>query len=249
MKSLASAFGVIKSECGYNGKINPFFICFGCWMIISSILLLFNSEYNSFTSINHLRSFPADIFFTIFTDLGNGNILIPLAISFLIKKNYRVLVGILFSALIIALMVSWLKHVFNHPRPLACYGKNVVETASWIPLYSKYSFPSGHSATAFCVATYLSLSFSRDKYTIFISFAGACLTGYSRVYLGEHFFEDVWFGSMLGVLTAVITFVFVQYLFSRLKKRGGRRGMKFQKQNIRTGVISDNKISSLRCHR
>lgn len=219
IKNLASAFGAIKNECGYTAKMNPFFIYFGCWMIITSVLLLLTSKYNSFVSINHLRSFPADVFFTIFTDLGNGIILIPLTILFLIKKNYRVLVGILFSALVIALMSSWLKHAFNHPRPLACYGKNVVETARWIPLYSKYSFPSGHTETAFCIAAYLALSFSRDKYTIFISFAGACLTGYSRIYLGEHFLEDVWAGSMLGVLIAVVTFILVQYLFSRLKKR------------------------------
>lgn len=219
VKNLASAFGVIKSECGYKGKTNPFFVCFGCWLAITSALLLFTSKYGSFVLINHLRSFPADVFFTIFTDLGNGNILIPLVILFLFKKNYRALTGILFSALVIALMSVWLKHAFNHLRPLACYGRNVVETARWITLYSRHSFPSGHTETAFCIAAYLSLSFSRSKYTIFVSFAGACLTAYSRIYLGEHFLQDVWAGSILGVLIAAVTFMLVQYLFSRLKKR------------------------------
>lgn len=223
IKTLASTFGVIKSECGYTGRINPFFIYFGCWLLITSMVLLSTSKYDSFVSINHLRSFPADVIFTIFTDLGNGNILIPIAILLLFKKNYRVLVGVLSSALVIALISSWLKHAFNHPRPLACYGKNVVETARWITLYSKYSFPSGHTQTAFCLAAYLSLSFSRDNYTIIASFAGACLTAYSRIYLGEHFLEDVWAGSIIGVLIAVITFIPVQYIF-RSRRQGKTAG-------------------------
>lgn len=219
IKNVASTFGVIKSECGYTGKINPFFLYFGGWLIITSALLLFTSKYASFVSINHLRSLPADVFFTIFTDLGNGNILIPLAILFLYKKNYRVLAGILFSALLIALISAWLKHAFNHPRPLACYGKNVVETARWITLYSRYSFPSGHTETAFCLAAYLSFSFRNNKSVILISFLGAVFTAYSRIYLGEHFLEDVWGGSIIGVLVAVITFILVQYLFSRFQKQ------------------------------
>jgi len=219
IKHLSSAFRVVKSECGYTGKINTFFIYFGCWLALTSALLLFTSKYDSFVFINHLRSFPADVVFTLFTDLGNGYILVPLALLFLYKKNYRVLSGMLFSALIIAIISAWLKHAFNHPRPLACYGKNVVETARWITLYSKCSFPSGHTETAFCLAAYLSLSFSRNKYVILIGFAGAFLTAYSRIYLGEHFLEDVWAGSIVGVLTAVVTFILVQYLFNRLQKR------------------------------
>lgn len=219
IKNLVASLDTIKNKCGCTIKTNPFFVCFGCWMAIISFLLLFTSKYTFFISINHFRSLQADVFFTAFTDIGNGIILIPLSILFLIKKNYRILIGMLLGALIVSLMVAWLKHAFNHPRPLACYGKNVVETAAWIPLYSKYSFPSGHTTTAFCIAAYLSLCFSRNKYTIFISFAGACLTAYSRIYLGEHFLEDIWFGSMLGVLIAVCTFIAVQYLFIGLTKR------------------------------
>ena len=46
----------------------------------------------------------------------------------------------------------------------------------------------------------------RLKLVLFII---ACLTAYSRVYLGEHFLSDILAGSALGVLTSVILYNFV----------------------------------------
>lgn len=211
-----TTFDELKSSCNLKGRTNLFFIYFSCWILLILLTLMTTDKYTSFTVINHFRSYPGDLLFTFFTILGNGTVLIPLAALLLFRKNYPALIGLLLSILLNTLIVGVLKHFFNHPRPLACYGEDIVQTASWIKLYTRYSFPSGHTASAFCMAAYLSLSYSNDRRVSGIAFVCAVLTGYSRVYLGEHFLEDIWLGSIVGVFTAAATYVFVQYYVSRI---------------------------------
>ena len=67
----------------------------------------------------------------------------------------------------------------------------------------KYSFPSGHSITAFAVAMSLGL---------FYPYLWTCLLGVafliaaSRIILGMHFLSDVLAGSAIGVLLGLISF-------------------------------------------
>ena len=63
------------------------------------------------------------------------------------------------------------------------------------------SFPSGHSASSFAVATMLS-SFYPE--VLPLSFALASLVALSRVYLGEHFLSDIVAGSALGIVIAYV---------------------------------------------
>jgi membrane-associated phospholipid phosphatase len=68
------------------------------------------------------------------------------------------------------------------------------------------SFPSGHTTSAFALATTIAI-ISKDKKIGLFCFILAALTGYSRIYLGQHFLEDVGFGSLLGVGTTCIYFI------------------------------------------
>ena len=231
IKNLISTLDGLKESYNNTAKTNPFFIYFSCWILLLLFPLVLTSKYVSFILINHLRSFPADIIFTFFTIAGNGIILIPLTILLFIRKKHRILIGLLLSMLITTLAVNYLKHTFNHLRPLACYGEAVVQTAHWITRYSKHSFPSGHTASAFCMAAYLSLSFYNDRKVSAITFVCAALTGYSRIYLGEHFLEDVWVGSIVGVLMAAATYMLVQYSASQIINFRNER-QRIKSQNV-----------------
>ena len=65
-----------------------------------------------------------------------------------------------------------------------------------------HSFPSGHTVTAFST-TVLITYWCKNKLWGFPLLLVAILVGYSRMYLSEHFFEDVTAGSVIGVITTV----------------------------------------------
>jgi undecaprenyl-diphosphatase len=61
----------------------------------------------------------------------------------------------------------------------------------------KYSFPSGHSITAFAVALSIGL-FYPDLQIVLLAVAVCIAT--SRIILGMHFLSDVIAGSAIGIL-------------------------------------------------
>jgi membrane-associated phospholipid phosphatase len=72
-----------------------------------------------------------------------------------------------------------------------------------VPMLNSLSFPSGHSTSAFSAAVVLTY-LTPKKYYGFVFLLLAIIIGYSRMYLSEHFFEDVVGGSAIGVFCTVI---------------------------------------------
>ena len=71
------------------------------------------------------------------------------------------------------------------------------------------SFPSGHTTTAF--ATFFCLALiTNDRLNKFLFFFVALSVGYSRIYLSQHFFDDIYAGSIVGVLSVGIAWLFMQ---------------------------------------
>ena len=65
-----------------------------------------------------------------------------------------------------------------------------------------YSFPSGHTGSAFALAVVIFMVMDR-KYGI-IALILASLMGFSRLYVGIHYPSDVLGGVILGVVTSII---------------------------------------------
>src|SRR5581483_4496197 len=92
-----------------------------------------------------------------------------------------------------------LKHASRRKRPCE------IEPHCWATMLPPdlYSFPSGHSITAFGVAVSIGLFYPELQGCLL---AAAVLIAGSRIILGMHFLSDVLAGSMLGALLGVTSF-------------------------------------------
>lgn len=70
------------------------------------------------------------------------------------------------------------------------------------------TFPSGHTTVSFAFFFCLALGLKNEWYKAVCLFVAASI-GFSRIYLSQHFLQDVYFGSIIGTLTAVLIFYFV----------------------------------------
>src|SRR5690606_8206092 len=65
-----------------------------------------------------------------------------------------------------------------------------------------HSFPSGHASSSFCLFLILAL-FTTNKKLGFLFFIFALLVAFTRPYLAQHFFIDIYVGGIIGSLAAV----------------------------------------------
>lgn len=107
--------------------------------------------------------------------------------------------GALASGTGIALFL-WLKRAFGRRRPCA------IEPHCWATLLppDQFSFPSGHSITAFAVAVSVGLFY--PSLMIGVLFCALSVAS-SRILLGMHFLSDVVAGSALGASLGYAAFL------------------------------------------
>ena len=80
---------------------------------------------------------------------------------------------------------------------------------SWGGEYGMFgynSFPSGHSSTAFSIATVISLEYWDTKWVPIVCFGLAGLTAAYRLAMNDHWASDVLFGSALGFAVGSMVF-------------------------------------------
>jgi membrane-associated phospholipid phosphatase len=145
------------------------------------------------------------------THLGDG---IFFALVTLVLLIWRWRVGVLFVlAGIIQAIVSYLlkRKVFSdmsRPKKFfeGVYDLNFIEG---VEVHSRFAFPSGHTMTAFLMATLLALIFLRRVHWSVLLLMLAILVGFSRIYILQHFYRDVVAGSLVGVLLALGIYYFL----------------------------------------
>lgn len=183
--------------------------------------------------INRNNNLLFDFFFKYITYLGNGIFAVAIGIL-LVMIRYRYSILVIGSYLFSSLIVQFLKRIiyYDAPRPIKYFnGIYELHLIDGIEMHRIQSFPSGHAATAF--ALFFSLAFiSKNKWYKLFYFIAALLVGYSRMYLSQHFFIDVYTGAIIGVICAIIIFIYIQTLhlswldLSLLKIIDSRNGKK-----------------------
>lgn len=80
----------------------------------------------------------------------------------------------------------------------------------------RYGFPSCHAANTFALAMFMSLVFRNKRFTVMM-FSWTIVVSYSRMYLGVHYFGDLFCGASVGSLFAVLFYSFLKFLCEKLK--------------------------------
>lgn len=102
------------------------------------------------------------------------------------------------------------------------------------------SFPSGHTAVAFCGATVLHKEFG--KTSPWISVAGytvATITAVDRVRRNRHHWEDVAAGAAIGFLSAQASYWIVDKITGKKKKKDADGNVINEEQKVQVGVGAD----------
>lgn len=151
---------------------------------------------------NNIRNDVLNPIFKFITTLGNAGVIwIVFSVGLLIPKKTRrvgvlALVSLLFSALIDNVI---LKNVVARTRPY-----DVIEgLTSLVGAQKDYSFPSGHTGSAFAAAVVMFRELPKKFGIPILVFA--CLMGLSRLYVGVHYPSDVLGGVLIGTGIALLT--------------------------------------------
>lgn len=151
-----------------------------------------------------------DTFFYYATLMGDGRLLylIPLL---LFITTYRKVIYVFSACALSGLFTQALKRIIAAPRPAGVFELSELHLVEGINVHKFFSFPSGHSTTVF--AFFFALSVLKPKYA-FVFVLLALAGGYSRVYLSQHFLEDVVAGSLIGISGALLTLLLVKRIKS-----------------------------------
>ena len=197
-------------------------MCLLLLLLAGLALLILLGKSATFISLNSLHPFALNVFFINYTFMGDGIFALCLiaAYIFYLKKKKEGLT-LLYAFLLSGIAVQIIKNLVNSPRPKLFFEQGqYMFFMDGVSLSNNSSFPSGHTATAFAIATVLIL-FSKNKIWQLPILFLAALVGYSRIYLAQHFLMDVLIGAVIGTGSGVIVCV----LITRWKKivRPGRQ--------------------------
>jgi membrane-associated phospholipid phosphatase len=197
--------------------------------LVLSFYCIFLSKSEGFLFVNHCHNKFLDNFFILFTNLGNGLFAIGLMVIMVFRKKigWSIQTGI--SFLISGLIAQVLKHLVHSPRPRLFFGAHEIHWIYGITRTGYASFPSGHTATIFALCTLLSFYFPGRKSGL-LFFLIAALTGFSRIYLSDHFPVDVLGGLLTGVLSSLV--VYVAFPNKKIERKLVKNDLKSQSANL-----------------
>lgn len=191
----------VKANAGYFLMVVTLLVAGLAWTALmpKGALILWFSDH---------RSQAGNLFFAIATRGGEvAGFLLVMAILWRIHFRWVLVLGAM--TLAVALTSNLSKSLLGQPRP-ARYFKDQGNWQDIVPvpgieLHQGFtSLPSGHTMAAFAFFSLLAFCLKEKRIGAPIAFALALLTGLSRIYLVQHFEEDVLLGAAAGFVLAIL---------------------------------------------
>ena len=180
----------------------------------------FNWEFDLLYWFQSLHNPILDKIVVVITSLGNAGIfwILLTLVMLIVCKDKKVAwtsaLALLFSLLVINI---FLKNTVMRARP--CW---IDDT---IPLLVKnpkdYSFPSGHSSASFASAVYI-VQYAKYRKQGIAAVILAALIAVSRMYVFVHFPTDVFVGTILGIIEAILAGIIIRFIYRKIEEKKTR---------------------------
>lgn len=201
----------MKNYLAYIGRIRVFLLGACAFILLGLIVLFLNNKTALHISLNQGHNSLFDTFFFYLTYLGDGIFaalaVILISIHHWKKYKWKLLTFGLSCIIGSGLIAQSLKHfVFpDADRPLKFIGKKYLSLIEGVEMHQHYSFPSGHTTSAFTLMAFISfIYFAKKQKMQVVLLVTAVLIGYSRIYLSQHFLEDVVAGAFIGTFSFLL---------------------------------------------
>lgn len=202
-----------------NLNNNRLLIASAVSIVLAAVLFYYSyilGKDTLFLLLNKNEGDFADSFFYVVTYGGDGIIWIPvlLIVLFLLKRKDAVVLVV--SAFVFStIFVQTIKNIIPEDRPIkAIKNSTIIHTVPGVEVHTSASFPSGHTTTAFCIYFIFCLLI-RKRWWLTVGFVYACLVGYSRVYLAQHFPLDVAGGIVFATISVWLSLLIQQIWWKR----------------------------------
>lgn len=198
-----------------NTKKQPYFFLLYFAFLSFSIFILFKfSKTDATLWANQYWSPFQDVLYKYMTYLGDFWMAAIIVLTLLFWKFKYAVIAIL-SFVATALTAQFLKKIIYNDvkRPLIEMWTEMkdgtLHLVDGVEQLIGNSFPSGHTTSAFSIFCLLAL-LSSNKWVGFGCIVFSILIGYSRVYLCQHFFEDVFVGALIGAVGSLLIYSFFE---------------------------------------
>lgn len=191
--------------------LTAFFIPYFIFAVVWFSLIMTHEKGELHLLLNSYHRPFWDYFFKYFTYLGGEIplIIVVLLLFYRFNTAFYLLATIVFNSI----LTNSLKVLFGVPRPVLFFQQNfpdvVLPLVDGVEMFKRNGFPSGHTSAVFATMLCIALII-RNKYASFICLLIAVLGGYSRVYLSQHFAQDVMLGSIIGIASALLLYPLYQ---------------------------------------
>jgi len=196
----------------------PFLVVWALFVLLAGIAVAIVPKLLLHQQMNAWHPYLGDAAFPWITKLAEGGLAAVIILGLLfVRVRDALFVGI--SHGLAAVLVQSLKRgVFSdHYRPSHFLDQMPdLLLVQGVEMHSKFSFPSGHSAAIFSLCIALALVLSRRRWGWWLAVL-ALLVGFSRIYLSQHFLQDVLAGSTVGILVPLL--LYPVFMSERLSQR------------------------------
>jgi membrane-associated phospholipid phosphatase len=172
---------------------------------VTASLFLVDRNVKSFAQSH--QSGVASKFAMVGNDLGNSKYTLPPLGAFYLygyladdHKARRTALLAVESFALSGIMTEGLKTLVHRHRPNAGDSSTSFDGPKFS--LNNVSFSSGHTASAFSMATVFAEEYKDNPYVPPIAYGLATLTGLSRIYSNEHWSSDVFLGGVIGYFTS-----------------------------------------------